>query len=187
MIFRLIMSILIFLPVSLFGQEVLVSKIDSLKLIDDMPYICRGNIGSQDKLSAGCGTRLFWEIVKQKEKAIPFLIEKLSDSTTTEVVVPNFGHNYTVADIAFVALKEIIHDIPTFDLLGVEFDKEGCGYCSYWNHLSINYQNRINFQIAIQNWYSSHKDELTWLESNRFSSCDCSGIHPNGGHYKLTK
>jgi hypothetical protein len=187
MIFRFIMCILIFLPVSLFGQDALVSKIDSLKFIDDMPYICRSDVGSQDELSIGCGARLFWEIVKQKENVIPFLIEKLSDSTLTKSIVPNFGYNYSVADIAFVALKEIIHTIPTFDLLGVGFDKNGCGYCSYWKHLSTDYQNRINFQIAVQAWYSSNKEQLVWVESNTFSSCDCSGSHPNGGHYRLIK
>ncbi|WP_107037181.1 hypothetical protein [Brumimicrobium mesophilum] len=83
--------------------------------------------------------------------------------------------------------EEIIHGIPTFELLGVEFDKEGCGYCSYWQHLNENYQNRKNFKIAVQNWYNFNKDKLIWMENNEFSSCDCSGTHPNKGHFELKK
>ena len=185
--FKLIIYSLVFLPFTLFGQDEIKHQIDSLQYVNDMPYICRDNVENNNELSIGCGDKVFWNVVKQKKKAIPFLLEKLNDSTMTVANVPNFGYNYSVADIAYVALEEIIHDIPTFELLGVEFDQEGCGYCSYWQHLNKNYQNRKNFKIAIQNWYDSNKDKLVWVENNEFSSCDCSGTHPNNGHYELKK
>ena len=184
---RHIICLLTLLPFISFGQEEIVHKIDSLKYVDDMPYICRGNVESKNELSMGCGDKRFWSTVKQKEKAIPFLLEKLNDTTMTEANVPNFGYNYSVADIAYVALEEIIHGIPTFELLGVKFDQEGCGYCSYWQHLDKNYKNKANFKIAVQNWYNSNKDKLVWVENNDFTSCDCSGTHPNNGHYELKK
>ncbi len=152
-----------------------------------MPYICRGNVESHNELSIGCGDKLFWNIVKLKEKAIPFLLDKLNDSTMTEINVPLFNYNYAVADISYVALEEIIHGIPTFKLLGIEFDKEGCGYCSYWQHLNKNYQNRQNFRIAVRYWYEKNKNNLVWVENNEFTSCDCGGKHPNNGHYELKK
>ncbi len=172
------------IPFTLLGQDEIKHQIDSLQYVKDMPYICRGNV-ENNELSVGCGNKIFWDVVKQKEKAIPSLLEKLSDSTMTEANAPNFGYFHTVADIAYVALREIIHGIPTFELLGVEFDQEGCGYCAYWQHLNKDYQNRKNFKIAIQSWYNSNKDNLIWIESSSFSSCDCSGTHPNRGHYKL--
>jgi hypothetical protein len=79
--------------------------VDSIKYISEMPYI-------------GCGDKIFWRIVEQKQEIIPLLLEKMVDTTQAEVSVPNFGGQYTVADIAYNALEEIIKDIPTFDLLG---------------------------------------------------------------------
>ena len=185
---RYIIYILAFFPHTSFSQEKMTDKIDSLKYVNDMPYICHDNVDNNNILSSsGCGDKRFWSVVKLKQKAIPLLLDKLSDTTITVAIVPIFGYNYSVADIAYVALEEIIHDIPTFELLGIEFDQKGCGYCSYWQHLNINYKNRTNFKIAVQNWYYSNKDRLVWVESNYFSSCDCRGTHPNNGHYEIIK
>ena len=152
--------------------------------VKSMPYICH-DIGLADEMSPGCGDDKFWKVVKLKHEAIPYLIQKLTDSTTTGVSVPNFGYYYTTADIAYTALQEIIHGIPTFELLGVEFDEEGCGYCSYWQHLNKDYNNRKKFKEAVLKWFESNIDEFVWVESNRFSTCDCGGDHPNGGHLEL--
>lgn len=181
---RFIFYILALLPITSFAQE---SKIDSLKFVDDMPYICRDVIENGDSFNPGCGSKIYWDVVMLKKAALPLLLEKIDDSTSTEVSVPYFGYTYTVADIAYVAICEIIHGIPTFDLLPVNFDTNGCGYCSYWQHLNTDYQNRKDFQKALQYWCDSNKDNLVWVESNYFSSCDCSGIHPNKGHYELNK
>lgn len=142
-----------------------------------MPYICETGI---DK---NCGDPIFWEIVKQKEMIIPDLIKKLDDTTTTEASVPNFGGFWTVADIAYAAMEEIIHRIPTFKLLNRKFDTGGCGYCEYWNYLRENYRNRDKFQTSLRIWYKNTKSKLAWVESNEFATCDCGGKHPNGGHF----
>lgn len=153
--------------------------VDSLKLVADMPYIC--------ELADGCGDKIFWRVVQQKQAIIPLLINKLSDSTTTSAVVPNFGGQWTVGDIAYSALHEIIKDIPTFELLGVKFDQAGCGYCSYWVHLRKSRLNRIRFQAAVRSWYNKNKQNLIWVVSNDFTTCDCQRLHPNGGHFALKK
>lgn len=153
--------------------------VDRLKLVADMPYSCES--------ADGCGDNIFWRVVQQKQAIIPLLINKLSDTTTTSAVVPNFGGQWTVGDIAYSALKEIIQDIPTFELLGVKFDQAGCGYCSYWDHLRKSRQNRIRFQAAVRSWYNNHKQNLIWVVSNDFTTCDCQGLHPNGGHFALKK
>jgi hypothetical protein len=150
-----------------------------------MPYICRDTVTTE--LSNGCGDKIFWRIVEQKEDIIPFLLDKLSDTSLVEVAVPNFGGQYTVADIAFTALLEIIKGIPTFELLGVKFDKNGCGGCSYWDHLRRDIRNRKKFQTNVSNWYDRNKSNLVWVTSNQFLTCDCIGKHPNGGHYELRK
>lgn len=154
----------------------IIKQLDSLKFIDEMPYICKSGV---------CGSKIYWDAVRLGESGIELLIDKLDDSTTTAANVILFGGNYTVADIAYNALSEIIHDIPTFKLLGVSFDKKGCGYCSYWRHLNKKYSNRQKFKKAVKNWYHQHKGNLVWVKSDDFSTCDCHGKHPNGGHFEV--
>ncbi|WP_324027842.1 hypothetical protein QSV08_07815 [Maribacter sp. BPC-D8] len=177
--FKIALLILVISPISSFSQNKIKDKIDSLLYVEEMPYICEEY--------TKCGHELFWNVVKLKEKGIPFLIEKLNDSTETNAGVVLFGGNYAVADIAYVALEEIIHGIPTFELLGTKFDQEGCGYCEYWYFLRKDYQNRQNFKLAVKNWFDKNKKDLVWVSNNEFSSCDCSGKHPNEGHYEMKK
>ncbi|MBN2571135.1 MAG: hypothetical protein JXA68_03325 [Ignavibacteriales bacterium] len=154
------------------------SQVDSLKYITEMPYMCRYEL---------CGDNLFWDVVQMRQGVIELLIDKLDDTTLTKANVVLFGGDYKVADIAYVALKEIIQDIPTFELLGVEFDKNGCGYCSYWNHLNEDFKNRLEFKNAVKDWYFKNKDNLIWIADNKYTSCDCQAKHPNGGHFEIKK
>jgi hypothetical protein len=163
-----------------FGQDSMQIKVDELRNITDMPYICRDTIDKD-----GCGQTIFWNVVKEKLEIIPYLIDKLDDTTKTCAYVPNTGGKWTVADIAFSAIQEIIVGIPTFDLLGVEFDKNGCGYCAYWFHLGDDIQNRFNFKIKVKDWYLINKNNLIWIKDDRIFTCECSFKHPNGGHYKV--
>jgi hypothetical protein len=164
-----------------------IEQVDSLKHLEEMPYICHDLIElySGNVLTSGCGDQLYWNVVGLHSNVIELLIDQLDDSTTTVAIVPLFGEYYRVADIAYDALSEIIHDIPTFELLGVPFDEEGCGYCAYWQHLNSDFANRQKFKEAVRNWYVTNKEKLVWIESNHFASCDCSGKHPNGGHFAL--
>jgi hypothetical protein len=182
---KLLIYILLFIPCFTFAQTDNKKLVDSLKFVTDMPYICRDTVPTE--LSVGCGDKIFWRAVKQKQNIVPFLLDKLSDTTQSEVTVPNFGGQYTVADIAYTALQEIIKDIPTFELLGVKFDKNGCGYCSYWTHLRKDIKNRKKFQANVRNWYDKNKSNLVWVTSSQFLTCDCAGRHPNVGHFELTK
>ncbi len=175
--------ILLLFPCLTFAQPDNRKLVDSLVFVKDMPYICEGSVLTE--LSAGCGDRIFWKTVMQKQAVIPFLLDKLIDTTQTEASVPNFGGQFTVADIAYAAIQEIIKGIPTFELLGVNFDQGGCGYCSYWNHLRNDIQNRKQFQTNVRSWYEKNKPKLVWVKSNRFLTCDCSGQHPNGGHFEI--
>jgi len=162
------------------------TDIDNLKLVEFMPYMCESSL--DDTISTfGCGDNYFWSVVKLKEKALPFLIEKIADTAITKTAVPNFGGEYTVGDIAYQALEEIIDGIPTFELLGVEFDKTGCGYCSYWQHLRKKKVNRKVFSKAVSDWFKKNKSKLIWVISNKVLTCDCSSNHPNGGHYEVAK
>ena len=156
--------------------------LDSLKYISNMPYHCR-DLESGVGIEPDCGDILFWEIIKNKLSIVEPLIELVSDTTISNAHVPYFGGNYSVGDIAYGAISEIIHGIPTFVLLGVEFDDKGCGYCSYWNHLRADNNNRVKFKLALKEWYNLNKDNLYWVEGDDFEICDCGKGHPNKGYY----
>ena len=171
--------ILLVFPITIYGQQENKILVENMKNIADIPYI-----GTYEE-GTGCGDIIFWEVVKKGQKIIPLLIEKLNDTTEIKVFVPNFGGKYTVADASYIAMTEIIVGIPTFELLGVDFDKDGCGYCSYWFHLRKKPENRVKFQKAVDTWYKKNMKRLLWIKSNQIMSGDCSGKHPNGGHYEL--
>ena len=154
--------------------------IGALKSVATMPYICE----RLDK--SDCGDMAFWKVVERKAAIIPYLLASIGDSTETAANVPNFGGHYTVGDICYTALEEIIHGIPTFDIAGVKFDAEGCGYCSFWLYIRQP-KNRELFKKGLKKWYDANKQNLEWVVSNDFEVCDCGGIHPNGGHYQLKK
>jgi len=166
--------ILIFIPTLTIAQVDNRKLVDSLKYVTDMPYICE----SERPYAIGCGSEIFWKAVQRKEIIIPFLIDKISDSTTTKAYVPNFGGQYAVGDIAYFALAEIIDGIPTFELLRVKFDKHGCGFCSYWNYLRSDIRNRERFEKSVRKWYKKNKSKLIWVPSGQpFTG------HHNGGMF----
>lgn len=171
--------LIIFLPAYGFSQSYAKQQADSMKYISKMPYLCGMGIES------GCATQTFWNLVMLKQEAIPVLLDRLTDSTTTSAGVSVFGFNYTVADIAYSALQEIVHGIPTLLLMGIDPAKSTCPFCDYWEYLRADYRNRLKFQKAVKNWYKKAKPQLVWVESNKFATCDCGTNHPNKGHYEL--
>ncbi len=100
--------------------------------------------------------------------------------------VKYFGGVYTVADVAYVALQEIIADIPTFDLLGVPYS-EMYGYNVYWWHVRESRRNRRNFRRAVRGWYEENRDNLVRMESSLSVTGDTNFVPPPGGHYVVKR
>lgn len=141
---------------------------EQIKNITQIPYI------------ENCNDLIFWSLVKQKEN-IPELLKKLTDTTVLKgVYVPNFGGEYTVADVALVILREKIKGIPVLKLIGQE-RSSACGYCSYWLFVRKSDENRLQFQQNLKNWYRDTKTKLVWTTSNSSLTADC--IYPLKGHY----
>jgi len=181
---KTIFLLLLDLPFGCLAQNTAEKQVDSLRFVETMPYICRLGPGSSVFQSAKCGSPLFWKVVILKDDAIDLLIARLDDRTSTVATVPNFGSSYTVADIAYTALQEIIRGIPTYELLGIPFDTDGCGDCAYWQHLRKR-KNRRQFKAAVQQWYDANRNNLVWIKEGSFTTCDCGAAHPNGGHYEV--
>lgn len=153
-------------------------KIQQLEQVKTMPYL--------PELS---GDSLYWTVVKEKLNIVPFLIEKLNDTTMTVATVPNFGGNYTVADIVYQAMSEIIKDIPTLEFV-IKSDNPAGGYWYYWDYVRGGYANRLTFQTKVKVWFEQNKLNLDWKEDTRTyrTAPDWkfpSDKHPAGGHYVL--
>ncbi|MBL7901490.1 MAG: hypothetical protein JNK73_05795 [Bacteroidia bacterium] len=162
--------------------------VDSIKFVSDVPYICRSQTLEQIRQSPvptiGCGDILFWRLVQQRQVIIPQLIEKLTDTTQTDISVPYVGGQYSVADIAYSVLEEIIKDIPTFKLLGVNPKKYSSPSYAFWTTVR---SRRREFKSAVTKWYKDNKDNLMWVDSDETLSGDSALRHPSGGHFVVKR
>jgi len=169
---KIVISIFCFIiSFSAFGQENYGRFVDSLRYITQDPYL--GN----------CSDPVFNEVVRKGKAIVPDLINKMTDTRKLKgMYVPITGGEYTVADIAYIAIQEIISDIPTFELLGFPLD-EICGVCSYFRYVRESKKNRKKFQKVVREWYEENKDNLIWVDD--LGSIMCEGFSPAGGHYVL--
>ena len=179
---KLFTYILFLIPCLTFAQTDNEKLVDSLKYTADVPFLDPNHYLK----NYGCGDSLFWKIVKQKKEIVPLLLNKLTDTTKTNITVPIIGRKYTVADIAYAAIREIIAGMPTFDqLLSLDLDCDG-GRSHYWE-LTKYFVHRESFQNELENWYNKNEIDFIWVSTNEFLTCDCDGKHPSGGHYELKK
>jgi len=158
----------------------LIEKADNLKFIKAMPY--------NPQLS---GDSIYWVVIIEGLDIVPYLIEKLDDTTSTEAIVPNFGGQYAVADIAYEAISTIIHEIPIKEIIETsDSSKQTGGYWFYWNYVNESISNRIKLKEFVNDWYLNNQNSLIWVEYKRSfrSSSDWKfdkNIHPLGGYYYL--
>jgi hypothetical protein len=173
-------SVQILLLIALSGASQSCATSHSSKQIQAMPY-----------LPALSGDKLFWELVTERLDIVPALIQELDNATPTGAPVPNFGGIYTVADVAYHALQEIIRDMPTRDFMQVTPEQEGAGgYWYYWNHLRASQENRALFKAKVARWYDQNKLKLVWVPNTSKQRVSRnwpfeSKTHPARGHYTI--
>ena len=175
-IFTQVVIAIIFFSCSAQGN--LKSKVENLKEINEMPYIPEFS-----------GDSVYWIAVKEKLLVVPYLIEKLDDTTATNASVPNFGGNYTVADISYQVLSDIIHGMPTkqfVDTTNLKTLSLG-GYWYYWEYVRSSYDNRKQFKQRIKSWFLENKRNLLWIEDTTIYRDDFGKEmkNPAGGYYKV--
>ncbi|MDB5283592.1 MAG: hypothetical protein JWO06_2667 [Bacteroidota bacterium] len=146
-----------------------------------------GRINSMPGTSA-LGDSLYWNIVKERLAIVPYLINRIDDSSRTNAHVELFGGDFTLGDICYSALQDIIPEIPTLQLIR----KSGCtdpdnGYWNYWLFLRKDAQNRRKFKKEVANWFAINRDKLIWVNSKYNPNQDNKFPNPAGGYYKLKK
>lgn len=109
-----------------------------------------------------CSADLYWRIIAKGDKAIPFLIDKLIDTTKTSVKYHCKKTTLNVGEIAQFALTQIA-DFPAFLITKMQFDAiiiddthEGCW--SFYDFLFIN-SNKPRYQINVRDWYDKEKSK----------------------------
>jgi hypothetical protein len=164
------------------GQEnVYKGKVDNVVNVERMPYF--------PELT---GDSIFWEITRDR-KIIPYLIERISDTTRTKAPVLFFGGDYSIGDICLTAIEQLIHGFSTVYL--IEKDEKVIdekGYNVYWEFVRSSFENRNEFQIRVKAWYKENKRNLVWVEDNNLYPIeDKEGSVmkkiPAGGFYQIKK
>jgi hypothetical protein len=159
-----------------------IADVERLAQVTDMPYVCSDLCAG----GAGCGDATFWRVVRRGKRALHALQTRLDDRTPTKATIPNFGKKYTVADVAFLAMKEIVPELSGYDLMRIEVSEE-CGDCAWWRFVNGPKANRTNLKAAVEKWLTVHEQSLVWTKGSRIVGMDCLDRcdHPAGGHFEL--
>jgi hypothetical protein len=126
-----------------FGQNAdIKSMVDSLQFLNADTLDCKAD--------------LYWRIIAKNEKVIPVLINKLSDSTETNISHPCKLTKLNVAEVAYFALQQIAF-FPTFVITHIQFDfSYGNGCWSFFDYF-FNNANKKHYQDLLRQWYDKNK------------------------------
>jgi hypothetical protein len=176
MIWIKIIALLIFVGLtnSLKGQTATTTLVDSLQFLES------------DTLD--CSADIFWRIVAQRDNAVPFLIEKLTDLSPTRIKDPCKATPLNVSEVAYYALRQIA-DFPLYLVAEMQFDSfdgNGCTGFHRWYFFSDSLAHKQEFKDKVKNWWSKNRLKYKWVEipKERLTPCQkVAGIH---GRYKWT-
>jgi hypothetical protein len=155
---RLIATILVLHILTLsFGQNAGIKS-----LVDSLQYL------KADTLD--CKADLYWRIIAKGKNAIPSLIDKLSDTTQTNVSYRCKGIKLNVGEVAYFALREIAF-FPTFDITRIQFDYFDENDCwSFFPYL-FNNENKKEYQRMVNRWYNQNKTKLKKIVKSNQTQC----------------
>lgn len=136
-----------------------------IKLITHVPDFC--NTKSRSELKRlwrrfRKDNPQYSEIVSLDTVAIPYLIDKISDTTTTSVILnctTVIPYNLKTGDIAFELFNRIIKLIPMHAVTGLQWDYFSCGLCDYIYLLK---DNRLKFQTQLRTYFLGPKGKV-WI------------------------
>jgi len=176
--------LLTFIFMSTFAQKQgkYYEQINKLRSIEAMPY--------GPELS---GDSLFWNLTKEKLAIVPFLIERIDDTTQTNAPVPYFSGNYAIGDICIRAIEEIIKEFPTVKLItNNDNEVKEKGYGVYWDYVKTGLKNRRMLKQKVKQWYAKNRNRLTWYQDDKlYAASDSKNAQlkrrPAGGYYIIKK
>ena len=148
--------------------EIIKTRIDSLKFLNQQPFDCNS---------------VYWRVVATGKDAIPFLIDKLIDTSPTTVKLTCKTKNVKLGDICYEALTEIFN-IPLFYVTTQQFDfidQYGCqqGVFTYLDN------NRQLFQTQILDYYNKFKSDIKFVKYDKNYKNVCKKKNNILGYYDI--
>jgi len=160
-----------------FGQ-----KTNLKSMVDSLQYL------KADTLN--CTADLFWRIISKGDKAIPFLIDKLTDTTQTRIKFHCKKTNLNVGEVAQFALTEIA-SFPAFLVTKLQFDyiiidENGEGCWSFYDFLFIN-SNKPRYQKDVRNWYEKQRSKYKAEKISKKKQTECQKQYGIDTYYRWTE
>jgi hypothetical protein len=157
-------AILIFSLILSYGQ-----KVDIKAMVDSLQFM------KVDTFN--CNAELYWRIVAQGKDAIPYLIDKLTDTTQTNIKYHCKKARLNVGEVAQFALVNI-GDFGAFLVTHIQFDvvnideKTGKGCWNFYDFLFIN-SNKPRYQKSVREWYDKEELKYKAEEIPKSKQTDC--------------
>jgi hypothetical protein len=130
-------------------------QVDSLKYIRQNTFDCNS---------------VTWRIIANKKEAIPYLIDKINDTTITLAKDKCKKTAYRVGDLAYLTLTKIL-PLPFSTITGFQpaAAKDDC-QIEIFEYIEVN---REKFKARVQYYYNTKKDNLKWvpIHSNHLTPC----------------
>src|SRR5690606_1863821 len=121
-----------------FGQNA-----DIKAMVDSLQYL------KADTLD--CSADLYWRIIANGDKAIPLLIDKLTDTSSTNINSHCKKARLNVSEISYEALTEIAY-FPMYLVTHMQFDIIHNDCWNFYNYFYKN-ENKKEFQKMVKDWY----------------------------------
>ena len=99
-----------------------------------------------------CNADLYWRIIAKGKAAIPFLIEKLTDTTPTSIKYHCKKTKLNVGEVAHFALTQIA-EFPAFAVTKIQFDFFTNAGCWIFYEYLFNNTNKAVYRKSVQEWY----------------------------------
>lgn len=130
-----------------------------------------------------CTADIYWKIIKRGKASIPFLIERLTDSTKTNIYNNCKKDKLTIGEVAYFALEEIA-EFPALIVTQIQFDVISNGCWNFYDYF-FNQKNKIEYQKMVRKFYKENKFIYTKYNDSELNSCQIK--YKITGKYKLIK
>ena len=103
-----------------------------------------------------CEADLYWRIIAKGKAAVPFLIEKLADTTPTKIKYNCKKTKLNVGEVAHFALTQIA-EFPAYVVTKIQFDVFIDGGCWIFYEYLFNNANKAAYGKSVQEGYDKQK------------------------------
>jgi hypothetical protein len=147
---------------------------DLKAMVDSLKYL------RADKLD--CTADIYWRIIGQEDKVIPFLIEKLSDTTSTNISFHCKSSKLNVAEVSYFALQQIA-SFPAHVITHIQFDVITDNCWSFFDYF-FNNQNKAAYQKMVRDWYTKNHSKFKKKKLAKEDRTDCHLAYKVESYYK---